>query len=63
MIGEGEQGIDEATLAAFDAMIPTLESSREPIGGLSDPTTHTLLDGIARALRDDRAVIAARLAA
>jgi bacterioferritin (cytochrome b1) len=63
MIGEGERGIDEAALAAFDALIPTLESAREPIGGLSDPTTHTLLDGIARALRDDRAVVAARLAA
>jgi len=63
MIGEGERGTDEAALAAFDALIPTLDAAREPIGGTSDPTTHTLLDGIARALRDDRAVIAARLAA
>jgi bacterioferritin (cytochrome b1) len=62
-IGEGERGSDEATLVTFDALIPTLDSARKPIGGFADPTTHTLLDGIARALRDDRAVVAARLAA
>jgi bacterioferritin (cytochrome b1) len=63
MIGDGERGSDETALDAFDTLIPTLDAVRQPIVGYSDPTTHTLLDGIARALRDDRAVIAARLAA
>jgi bacterioferritin (cytochrome b1) len=62
-IGGSERDADRVCLAALDDMVSSLEHARAPIEGLADPTTHTLLDGIARALRDDRAVVAARLAA
>lgn len=61
-IGEGPRGSDEAAVSTLDALIAALQSARQPVNGIVDPTTHTLLDGIARALRDDRAAIAARLA-
>lgn len=63
VLGEGERRSDETTLATFDTVIPAFEQALKPVSGSADPTTHTLLDGIARALRDDRAVVAARLAA
>ena len=62
-IGKGARGADETAVAALDALLPALQSASEPVNGIVDPTTHTLLDGITRALRDDRAAIAARLAA
>lgn len=61
-IGKGACGADEAAIAVLDDIIPALQSAREPVNGIVDPTTHTLLDGISRALRDDRAAITARLA-
>ena len=62
-IGQGASGADTTAVAALDALLAALQSAREPVNGIVDPTTHTLLDGITRALRDDRAAIAARLAA
>ena len=61
-IGEGPRGSDEAAVATMDAILSALQSARQPVSGSVDPTSHTLLDGIARALRDERAEIAARLA-
>ena len=61
-IGKGPSGADEAAGATLDTLISALHAARQPVNGIVDPTTHTLLDGIARALGDDRAAITARLA-
>tara|TARA_B100000676_G_scaffold312211_1_gene385321 strand:+ start:1158 stop:2099 length:942 start_codon:yes stop_codon:yes gene_type:complete len=58
-----EQGADAAACAAHDTAISALESGLALLDGRIDPMSHSLVDGILRAERDDRAVIAARLAA
>jgi bacterioferritin (cytochrome b1) len=62
-IAPGEKGSDETALATHESIIVVLEESLRGSDGLVDPMTHTLIDGVVRAERDDAIIIEKRLGA
>ena len=60
-ISEGERGADETALASHKTIVVALEKALDGVEGLTDPMTHTLIDGVLRAERDESMTIEHRL--
>ena len=60
-IGAGPDGAEKTALEAHARIIAKLEPALETLDGLTDPMTHTLVDGILRAERQEWHAIARRL--